>query len=83
MARLNLTLLLMLGCGCLSGGCASFAKQTPTPAAEISPREAAAMKAPPEVRYYVLVFGSESRPRRPKYTHSWATLVKVTGEQSD
>jgi hypothetical protein len=27
----------------------------------------------------VLIFGSQSTPLRPKYTHTWATAVKVTG----
>src|SRR4051812_28584681 len=29
--------------------------------------------------YYVVVFGAESKPQRPKYSHSWATFVHVPG----
>jgi hypothetical protein len=34
-------------------------------------------------RYYVLFFGSQSEPYRPKYTHTWLALVKATGEGDD
>jgi len=30
--------------------------------------------------YYVIVFGAESKPERPKYSHSWATFVHVCGD---
>ena len=33
--------------------------------------------------YYVLVFGSQSDPKRLKYTHTWATFVRATGEGQD
>jgi hypothetical protein len=33
---------------------------------------------PPGTRYYVAYFGSEAGKLRPRYTHSWATYVKVT-----
>jgi hypothetical protein len=33
--------------------------------------------------YYVIFFGSQSTPRRPKYTHTWGTIVKATGEGKD
>jgi hypothetical protein len=36
-----------------------------------------------EERYYVLIFGSESTPREPRYTHTWATFVKASGEDTD
>lgn len=29
--------------------------------------------------YYLLVFGSESTPKLPRFTHTWATFVKVSG----
>jgi hypothetical protein len=29
--------------------------------------------------YFVVVFGSESVPRQARYTHSWATFLKLTG----
>ena len=31
-------------------------------------------------RYFVMIFGSELKSKRPKYTHTWATWVKATGE---
>lgn len=78
-----MTIVLALGCLCLASGCSTFAKRTPTPAAEISPREAAAIPAAPGERFYLLVFGSQSKPVRPKFTHTWATLVKVTDGQPE
>jgi hypothetical protein len=27
--------------------------------------------------YYVVVFGAQSRPQRPKFSHSWATFVRI------
>jgi hypothetical protein len=29
--------------------------------------------------FYVVVFGAESKPPRPKYSHSWATFVRLPG----
>lgn len=60
-------------------GCASLAKKPPTPAADIPPRTAEAITAPPGERYYILVFGSQSTPKKAKYTHTWATVVRATG----
>jgi hypothetical protein len=60
-------------------GCSTLAQKTPTPAASISPRESLEMTAPPGERYFMLVFGSQSHPKQPKYTHTWATIVKVNG----
>jgi len=34
-------------------------------------------------KYYISIFGSESSPRLPRYTHTWATFVKATGEGED
>src|SRR5262245_33094976 len=79
MPRPSLPVVLVMACGCAAGGCAALARKPPTPAADITPRQAAAIAAPPGERYFVLVFGSQSTPKRPKYTHSWATVVKVTG----
>jgi hypothetical protein len=31
-----------------------------------------------EERYYLLVFGSQSFPKIPRYTHTWATAVRAT-----
>jgi hypothetical protein len=70
---------LILACGCAANGCAALAKKPPTPADDITPRQAAAITAPPGERYFFLIFGSQSTPKRAKYTHSWATVVKVNG----
>jgi len=32
----------------------------------------------PVVKHYLLVFGSESHPKRPRFTHTWATIVQAT-----
>jgi hypothetical protein len=74
-----LPVVLVLACGCAANGCASLAKKPPTPADDITPRQAASIAAPPGERYFILVFGSQSTPKRARYTHSWATVVKVTG----
>ena len=79
MPRPCLLALLVMACASAASGCAAFATKPPTPAADISPRQAAAIPAPPGERYFILVFGAQSTPRRPKYTHTWATVVKVTG----
>jgi hypothetical protein len=60
-------------------GCAALAQKTPTPAAELSPAALAAIPTPPGARYFILIFGSQSTPKRPRYTHTWASVVKVTG----
>ena len=31
-------------------------------------------------RYFLVVFGAEPCPYRAKYTHTWATIAKLTGE---
>ena len=36
-----------------------------------------------EDRYYIIIFGSQSTPRLPRYTHTWATFVKASGEGQD
>jgi hypothetical protein len=72
-------MVLMIAAACAVGGCATFAKKPPTPADDITPRQAAAIPAPPDERYFVIVFGSQSAPKVPKFTHSWAAVVKVTG----
>jgi hypothetical protein len=60
-----------------AAGCSTFAKQTPTPANDIPHDAYVGMEAPPGERYFLMVFGSESSPKRAKYTHTWATMVRV------
>ncbi|MCE9532431.1 MAG: hypothetical protein K8T89_15125 [Planctomycetes bacterium] len=59
-------------------GCAALAKKPATPAAELSVQEMLATPVPPNERYYIIVFGSQSTPLQARYTHSWATIVKAT-----
>jgi hypothetical protein len=79
MSRPRLVVLLVIACGCAASGCAALATKPPTPADDISPRQAAAITAAPGERYFILLFGSQTCPKHPKYTHSWATVVKATG----
>jgi hypothetical protein len=36
-----------------------------------------------EEYHFALIFGSESKPKRLRYTHTWATLVRAVGEGPD
>src|SRR5262245_34668982 len=60
---------------CTAAGCAGRA-QTLSPAHELPPESIPNDPVPGE-RYYILVFGSHSTPRVPRYTHTWATVVKT------
>lgn len=42
-----------------------------------NPSLEAASPAHSGTRYFVMVFGSESVPKRPRFTHTWATIVKA------
>jgi hypothetical protein len=44
---------------------------------------ASARCARAEERYYAILFGSESSPKRLQFTHTWITYVKVVGEGPD
>jgi hypothetical protein len=79
MARHVLEPVLFVAVVCLSFGCSALAQKTQTPADNISTRESASMVAPPGERYFLLIFGSQGTPKQPKYTHTWATAVKVVG----
>jgi hypothetical protein len=62
----------------LSGaGCAALARRPPTPAAGLTPEQLAQTPRAPNERWYLLLFGSQDRTRRPAYTHTWATLVRA------
>jgi hypothetical protein len=58
----------------LPGGCALHAVRPPTPAARLD--RAALDHAAPGERFYVIVFASQSVPRRPASSHTWATVVR-------
>src|SRR5262245_1463642 len=68
--------------GCLLIALAVSACRTPerppSPATQLSAPDLLAMPAPANTRYYVVLFGSQSSPKRPRYSHTWATAVKVT-----
>lgn len=66
-------------------GCAYVAVKTPTPAALFRADEIEHGQPPPDESYFLLVFGSQSVPKVPRKTHTWATVVRVsetrTGER--
>ncbi|HLW64900.1 MAG TPA: hypothetical protein VKS79_06225 [Gemmataceae bacterium] len=72
------TLSILLAVVCTASGCSALAKKPPTPADNYTSEQTAAIAAGPGERYYLLVFGSQETPKRAKYTHTWATVVKVT-----
>jgi hypothetical protein len=60
-------------------GCAQFAHQPDTPAKHISYIDLND-PAPPGERYYLLVFGSQTTPKIPRFTHTWVTFVRVPAD---
>src|SRR6185437_11165611 len=58
-----------------TSGCALLAKRPPTPAEHIDGTALARTPPPPNEHFYLIVFGSQDFLRRPKYSHSFATLV--------
>jgi hypothetical protein len=66
----------------IASGCAATATRPPTPAAHIRADDLDRDPVPPNERYYLLVFGSETKPLRPKFTHTWSTVVKVVDQGS-
>ena len=62
---------------CLTG-CAANDVRPPSPARDIRTEDLLAIPSTPGERYYVIIFGSQSTPKFPRWTHSWGTVVKVT-----
>lgn len=60
---------------CTAAGCAGRAESL-SPVRAL-PREAIPNDSVPGERCYLLVFGSERAVRVPRYTHTWATVVKT------
>ncbi len=60
---------------CAAAGCAGRAESL-SPLQQI-PGNAVSNDAAPGERFYILVFGSERTIRVPRYTHTWATVVKT------
>jgi hypothetical protein len=76
MTRSNGRISLVLLCLLAVSGCAGFAVQPPTPAKYM---DVTGMQEPrPGEHFYVSVFGSETTPRLPRFTHSWALLIHTT-----
>ena len=75
MRRANHILLLL---AVLETGCAGMAVRPQTPARDLSVADMLAVQEVTKDRYFVLVFGSETKPRLPRFTHTWSTVVKVT-----
>lgn len=65
----------------LFAGCAMLSHQPQTPARKVSYKDLNDPKIPGE-RYYLLVFGSETFPKVPRFTHSWITFVRVPADGS-
>jgi hypothetical protein len=61
-------------------GCAANDARPPSPARNLRPQETLAISAPPNERYYLMIFGSQTTPKVPRFVHSWATVVKVTDQ---
>jgi len=60
----------------LIAGCTSMAAR-PTSAANLVRFQGPENASPAGERYYMLVFSSQSTPKLPRYTHTWATVVRV------
>src|SRR5262245_17313506 len=65
----------------LFAGCAMVSHQPHTPARKVSYKDLNDPSVPGE-RYYLLVFGSETFPKVPRFTHSWITFVRVPADDS-
>ena len=60
----------------LSSGCAYLARQADTPARQVRFTDLN-HPGPPGERYYLLVFGAQTTPKLPRFTHTWVTIVRV------
>ena len=72
-ATLRRAVLVLLAC--TAAGCAGRS-QSLSPVQDLPP-EAIPNDPVPGERYYILVFGSQSTPKVPRYTHTWASVVKT------
>ena len=62
----------------LACGCAAVARKPPTPAADITSDDLARLPRPAGDRFFLILFGSHDALHRPQFTHTWATLVRVS-----
>jgi hypothetical protein len=60
----------------LASGCAGL--RPPTPARDVNSLALLAAGKPEYEHYYVLIFGSQLPVAIPRYTHTWATMVKTS-----
>ncbi len=51
--------------------------RTPTPAKDYTFEQLWNPPPPANERYYIIVFGSQSKPKLPRFTHTWVTCVRV------
>lgn len=65
-------------CLAMTGGCAQLAVQPPTPARDLDPYDM--WEPPPGERFYITLFASQTTPRIPRLTHSWATVLHVVDQ---
>lgn len=77
------TFLILFLVGSLGGCQLPLLKRPPSPAAALTRAELEAEPVPDGERYYVLLFGSESVPKRAVLTHTWGTLVRVPAGGGD
>ena len=63
--------------GSLAGCQLPLLKRPPTPAAALTREQLEAEPVPDGEKYYLLLFGSQSVPKRAVLTHTWATVVRV------
>ena len=58
-------------------GCALTAKRPPTPAADLTTADVAALPKPPGERFFLVLYGCHDIFHRPSRSHTWGTLVRV------
>jgi hypothetical protein len=73
--RRQLTSILVAAVAAL-GGCAWRANQPDTPARQFTYQQLNDPASSGE-RYYVLIFGAQSTPKIPRFTHTWVTVVRA------
>ncbi len=71
--------LLSVGLALVASGCGLRAVRPPTPAAHLD--SSTLNYAEPGERFYVLIFSAQGVPRRPKYAHTWATVVRTVDHE--
>jgi len=75
----NRFLILFAALGFLPG-CQIVASRPATPAAAVTREQLEVEPVPADERYFLLLFGSESQPKRAVLTHTWATVVRVPAD---